>query len=79
MGSRAAPGWPEIKLAIRVASEEDAVEEQRVEVEAQIQSAAEALDDGHASRPTVKDPAAAGTIALKAEEYAHVHGEHGAR
>jgi hypothetical protein len=69
----------ELKRAIRVASEEDALEEQGVEVEVQIQSAAEALDDGHASRPAVKDPASARTMALKAQQHPHIHTEHGAR
>jgi len=40
---------------------------------------ADALDDGHASGPTVKDPAAAGTIALIAQQHPHIHAEHGAR
>src|SRR2546425_5050656 len=45
----------ELKRAL-VAFEEDAVEEQRVEVDVQIQSAPEALDDGHRSRSAQRIP-----------------------
>jgi hypothetical protein len=42
---------PELQCPLR-AFEEDAVEQQRVEMRVQIQSAPEALDHGHASRPS---------------------------
>jgi hypothetical protein len=50
-----------------LAFEEDAIEEQRVEMQVQIQSAPKALDDGHASRPPVSDPVSARVVALEAQ------------
>jgi hypothetical protein len=47
---------PEAERALLAFSEKDAVEEQRVEMDVQIQSVAKALDDGHASRPPVTNP-----------------------
>jgi hypothetical protein len=51
--------------------EEDGVEEQRVEMDVQVQSAAEPLDDRHGSRTTVADPVSAPTVAVEAEEHTY--------
>src|SRR5712691_2032818 len=45
----------------------------------QIQSAAKALDDGHASRPPVTDPVSARAVALEAPQHTHEHAEPRAR
>ena len=57
---------PELQCPL-LAFEENAVEEQRMEMRVQIQSAPEALDDGHASRASVADPASARAVALEAQ------------
>src|SRR6266852_9688628 len=48
-------------------------------MDVQIQSAAKALDDGHASRPPVTDPVSARAVALEAQQHTHEHAEHRAR
>jgi hypothetical protein len=70
---------PELERPGRAIDEENAVEQHRVVVDIEIQAAPNALNHGHRSRPSVPDPVAACAGALKAEEHAHVHGEHGAR
>jgi hypothetical protein len=55
---------------------EDAVEEQRVEMDIEIQSAPEALDDRHRARSPGADARAAGAVPLEAQQHAHGHGEH---
>jgi len=42
-------------------------------MDVQIQSAAKALDDGHASRPPVTDPVSARAVALEAQQHTHGH------
>jgi hypothetical protein len=56
--------------------EEDAVEEQRVEMDVEIQSAPEARDDRHRARSPVADAIAAGAVPLEAQQHAHGYGEH---
>ncbi len=76
---RARRQGPELEQALLAFGAEDAVEEQSVEMDVQIQSAAEALDDGHASRPPVTDPGSARAVALEAQQPTHEHAEHRAR
>src|SRR2546427_4063207 len=42
-------------------------------MDVQTQSAAKALDDGHASRPPVTDPVSARAVALEAQQHTHGH------
>ena len=67
---------PKIEGAIRSIGEEDAVEQQRVEVDVQIQPAPEALDHRHRARPPVADAVPTGAVSLEAEQDTHMHAEH---
>jgi len=68
----------ELERAVPAVGEEDAVEQQHVVVDIEIESAPEALDDRHRARSPVANSVAAGAVALKAEQHAHSHAEHSA-
>jgi homoaconitase/3-isopropylmalate dehydratase large subunit len=57
--------WLETERVPIAFGEEDAVEEERVEMDVQIQSSAEPLDDGHGSRTTVVDPVSPRAVASR--------------
>jgi hypothetical protein len=61
------------------AFEEDAVEEQRVEMDVQVQPAPEPLDDRHRARSPSADASAAPALTLEAKQHADRHPEHRAR
>jgi hypothetical protein len=69
----------ETKRVTLAFAEEDAVEEQRVEMDVQIQSAAKALDDGHRPGPPVPDPVSARAVPLEPQQHPYGHAQHGAR
>ena len=70
---------PETERVLLASGEEDAIEEERMEMNVQTEAAAEALNDGHASGASALDPVPAGAVTLEAEQRTHIHADHRAR